>query len=106
MARRRKFDDDKQGGLDNNDEFEYKNADHSQLISDVIAYDKVDRIQDLYDMVDSFTNLTPDNINEVREEMVKQGDPNIPFANMTDSELTDYMHKQAIKTKESIDKYR
>lgn len=106
LVRRLHFEEEKTEALDDKDEFEYKNAAHSQLISDITLYDKANRIQDLYDYVDSFANLNEDNIGGIRTLMQTKGDPDVAFKSMTDPELVDYMKKQAAKTKETIDTYR
>lgn len=106
LVRRNAFEADKQTALDNKDNFEYKNAEHSSLISDAIMFDKAGRIQDLYDTIDSYTNLSDDNIKEIRESLASQKDQEIPFQNKTDEELKSYIQEKAEKTKKDIDTYR
>jgi hypothetical protein len=51
---------------DNNDNFEFKNAEHNQLINDVIMFEKAGRINDLYEIIDEAGNIQEQDVEQIR----------------------------------------
>ena len=91
---------------DNNDNFEFKNAEHNQLISDVIMFDKVGRIQDLYDIIDEAGSIKPEDVEQIRQLTTNQETGTSVYDNMTDEEVIEQIQKQTQETKEAVDNYR
>lgn len=60
--RHNKYQNDMDNSSLNNDNFEFKNAEHSQLISDAILFSRAGRLQDLYDIIDKASNVSIDDI--------------------------------------------
>ena len=91
---------------DNNDNFEFKNAEHNQLISDVIMFDKAGRIQDLYDIIDEAGSIKPEDVEQIRQLTTNQETGTSVYDNMTDEEVIEQIQKQTQETKEAVDNYR
>lgn len=91
---------------DNNDNFEFKNAEHNQLISDVIMFDKAGRIQDLYDIIDEAGSIKPEDVEQIRQLTTNQETGTSVYDNMTDKEVIEQIQKQTQETKEAVDNYR
>lgn len=104
IIRHNKYDNDMEQLLDKGDEFNYKNAEHSQLISDAILFDKAGRIQDLYDSIEEAGNIGLEDIQDIREQTVKKDGTSI-FDNKTDEEVLKHIQKQANETKDKVNKY-
>jgi hypothetical protein len=91
---------------DNNDNFEFKNAEHNQLISDVIMFDKAGRINDLYDIIEEAGNVRPEDVEQIRQLTTNQETGISVYDNMTDEEVIEQIQKQTQETKEAVDNYR
>lgn len=91
---------------DNNDNFEFKNAEHNQLISDVIMFDKAGRINDLYDIIEEAGSIKPEDVEQIRQLTTNQETGTSVYDNMTDAEVIEQVQKQTQETKEAVDKYR
>ena len=91
---------------DNNDNFEFKNAEHNQLISDVIMFDKAGRINDLYDIIEEAGNIREEDVEQIRQLTTNQETGTSVYDNMTDAEVIKQVQKQTQETKEAVDKYR
>ena len=91
---------------DNNDNFEFKNAEHNQLISDVIMFDKAGRINDLYDIIEEAGSIKPEDVEQIRQLTTNQETGTSVYDNMTDEEVIEQIQKQTQETKKAVDKYR
>lgn len=91
---------------DNNDNFEFKNAEHNQLISDVIMFDKAGRINDLYDIIEEAGSIKPEDVEQIRQLTINQETGTSVYDNMTDAEVIEQIQKQTQETKEAVDNYR
>lgn len=91
---------------DNNDNFEFKNAEHNQLISDVIMFDKAGRINDLYEIIDEAGNVKPEDIEQIKQLTTNQETGTSVYDNMTDAEIISQIQKQTKETREAVDNYR
>lgn len=91
---------------DNNDNFEFKNAEHNQLISDVIMFDKAGRINDLYDIIEEAGNIREEDVEQIRQLTTNQETGTSVYDNMTDAEVIEQVQKQTQETKKAVDNYR
>lgn len=62
----RHFDVVKEDAIKEGDETLYEKADHAQFINNAIMFDKAGRLQDLVDIIDSFNNVTDDDIDRIK----------------------------------------
>ena len=91
---------------DNNDNFEFKNAEHNQLISDVIMFDKAGRINDLYDIIEEAGTIKEEDVEQIRQLTSNQETGTSVYDGMTDAEVIEHIKKQTQQTKEAVDNYR
>lgn len=101
-----KYEDDKSLALSNNDEFEYKNADISQLISNVITFDQAGRLEDLKEMNEGFANIsTPEEVEDIRSKTIDKETGKSIYDGMSDEQIIESVKKQADKVNRIIDAY-
>lgn len=62
LIRRLKYQNDMNQAVENNDEFEFKNAEHSQLVSDVAMFDNAGRLGDLVTLIESTFDTSDENL--------------------------------------------
>ena len=103
--RHNKFQKDMDGALDKGNPFDYKNAEHSQIVSDAIMFDKAGRIQDLYDIIDEGSTISDEDITAIRDNAVDKETGKSHFDGKTDQDVKDYVVKQAQDLKGKVDKY-
>ena len=78
--------------------------DDAQVISDITMFAKIGKLNDLEDMVDSFANLTIDDIPDIRTKISDNTDPE--FNSKSDAQLLLWIHERANNVKEAIEQYR
>lgn len=88
------------------DPFNYKNAEHAQLISDAVLFDKAGRIQDLYDNIESASALKPEDVAKVRELSINKETGKSVFDGMLDPQVIEQVRKEGVTAKEAVDDYR
>lgn len=103
--RHKKLDVIKENALKNGNPFEYKNADEDQIISDIIAFDKAGRIQDLYDLIDENENITLNDVESIRNATTDRRTNESVYDGKTDEEVIDGVKKHAKKFRDEVDKY-
>lgn len=105
MIRHNSYQATMDGALDVGDEFEFKNAEHSQMVSDAIMFDKAGRLQDLYDMIEEGANTSLQDVKTLRELSVDKQTGKSLYDNMTDEQVVEHVKKQAADMKKTVDKY-
>ena len=105
LIRHNKFQNDMEAALNRGDNFSFKNADHSQFISDAILFDKAGRLQDLYNIIEEAGNVTIDDVDDIRQEATKKDGTESIFDSMTDEQVIDHIHKQQQDAKNKLDAY-
>ena len=65
MIRHAKYQNDMNEAAETGDEYSYKNAEDSQLISDIIMFDKAGRLNDLAEMINDASDLSDENIQSI-----------------------------------------
>lgn len=116
-----KYDNEMSDALAKDDEYAWHNADDKQIINDVMTFANADRLDDLNDIVESYTRLGDEDTKGIRDFLVKNGDYTNPLVvdqggnepalskwakNATDKELTDKVKKQANRLKKTIKEYK
>lgn len=94
-----------EAALDKGDNFDYKNAEHSQFISDAIMFDKAGRLQDLYDIIDEASNVSADDANDIRSMTIDKETGKSLFEGKTDDEVISHIKKQAEDARKKLDSY-
>ena len=67
LIRHNKYQNDMNQAVENNDEFEFKNAEHAQLISDIAMFDNAGKLEDLTTLINSAYNTSDENLAAIVE---------------------------------------
>lgn len=105
MVRHNKYQRDMDRAAEEGDAFEFKNAEHSQLISDVMMFEDAGRIQDFYDILEEAGTISDSDIESLRE-ITDDGTDASRYRNMTDSEIRESVRKEVEDTRKKADSYR
>lgn len=79
MIRHAKYQNDMNETAEIGDEYSYKNAEDSQLISDIIMFDKAGRLNDIIEMIEDASDLSDENIQSIIENTT-DANGNGPFS--------------------------
>lgn len=104
--RHNKYQKDMDEAVDNNDNFEFKNAEHNQLINDVVMFDKAGRIQDLYDVIEEAGTVKPEDVEQIRQLTANQESGKSIYDSLTDEEVISKIKTDADNMKSEVDNYR
>lgn len=83
LIRHNKYQNDMNRAVEANDEFEFKNAEHAQLVSDIAMFDNAGKLEDLKTLISSAYNTSDENIASIIENttsVLDNGDLIGPFA--------------------------
>lgn len=67
LIRHNKYQNDMNQAVENNDEFEFKNAEHAQLVSDIAMFDNAGRLEDLTTLINSAYDTSDENLAAIVE---------------------------------------
>lgn len=67
LIRHNKYQNDMNQAVENNDEFEFKNAEHAQLISDIAMFDNAGKLEDLTTLINSAYDTSDENLAAIVE---------------------------------------
>ncbi len=104
MIRHIGLEEAKKTALDKNDQYTYENADHEQLISDVILFDKAGRLQDLNDLIDEASTISDDDVQSIRKDSTNE-EGKSPFDDLSDDQIKENFSNRAKNLKQSISDY-
>lgn len=103
--RHNKFEADMDMSAEKGDAFEYKNAEHNQMVSDAIMFDRAGRLQDLYDQIEESGTVTLDDVEDIRN-LTRDKETGVSiYDSMSDQEVVDKIKKNAEEAKKTVDKY-
>lgn len=105
FIRHQKYQNDMEAALAEGSNFEYKNAEHSQFISDAIMFEKAGRLQDLYNIIEEAGNVTQDDVDDIRNLVVDKTTGKSIFEGKSDKEVIDHVNKQVNDAKDKLKKY-
>ena len=77
LIRHNKYQNDMNQAVENDDPFNFHNAEHAQLLSDIMMFDKAGKMQDLVEMVNGAFNTDDANLESIARNT--QVDGNGPF---------------------------
>lgn len=87
------------------DEFEFKNAKHSQIISDAIMFEKAGKLQEFLDMIDDTAVLSDEDIEQIKLDTIDKKTGKSIFDGKTNEQIKEQIKKQAKNTRETVEKY-
>lgn len=67
LIRHNKYQKDMNQAIENGDEFEFKNAEHAQLISDIMLFSNAGKLEDLTDLINSACDTSDENLAAIVE---------------------------------------
>ena len=67
LIRHNKYQRDMNQAAENNDAFEFKNAEHAQLVSDIVMFDNAGKLEDLVTLVNSAFDTSDENLASIVE---------------------------------------
>lgn len=67
MIRHNKYQNDMNRATEENDEFNFKNAEHAQFVSDIVMFDNAGKLEDLRAYIDSAYDMSDENLQTIVE---------------------------------------
>lgn len=67
LIRHNKYQNDMNQAVEANDEFEFKNAEHAQLVSDIAMFDNAGKLEDLTTLINSAYDVSDENLASIVE---------------------------------------
>ena len=67
LIRHNKYQNDMNQAVEDNDEFEFKNAEHAQLVSDIAMFDNAGKLEDLTTLINSAYDTSDENLASIVE---------------------------------------
>ena len=105
FIRHQKYQNDMEAALKEGKPFDYKNAEHSQFISDAIMFEKAGRLQDLYDIIEEAGNVTENDVDDIKNLTVDKRTGKSIFEGKSNQEVLDHVRKQVEDAKKKLAKY-
>ena len=90
--------------LEAGDTYQYKNNELEELVNWAIMFDKAGRLEDFYDNIESFANITEADIPTIRSLTIDK-DGKSSYDGKTDAQIIEDFKKEAKQMKEQADKY-
>lgn len=105
FIRHQKYQNDMEAALKEGKPFDYKNAEHSQFISDAIMFEKAGRLQDLYDIIEEAGNVAEIDVDDIKNLTVDKRTGKSIFEGKSNQEILDHVKKQVEDAKNKLAKY-
>lgn len=70
LIRHNKYQNDMNQAAENGDAFEFKNAEHAQLISDIVMFDNAGKLDDLVTLINSAYDISDENLASIVENTI------------------------------------
>lgn len=67
LIRHNKYQNDMNQAAEQGDEFDFKNAEHAQLVSDIAMFDNAGKLEDLYTLIDAAYDTSDENLASIVE---------------------------------------
>lgn len=74
IVRHRKYQDDMDKAVENNNEFDFKNAEHAQLVSDIIMFDAGGKLNDLKAAITEASGISREDLESIVKNTTTVGD--------------------------------
>lgn len=101
MVRHTKYQNDMDNAAAVGDEFEYKNAEDSQLVSDLIMFDKAGKLNDLEEMINQAYDTSDENIQSIIQNTT-DANGNGPFSTEGNALSKEEVAQKLTETKDNI----
>ena len=104
-VRHMKYDAQMGDAINLDDQYSWKTANDKQLINDIIMFADAGRLQDLYDIVDTYSNITPEQAEALGIKDAITNSENENEVNNGPERLVNKVRKQADAIKDNIAMY-
>lgn len=104
LVRHNKYENIKDAALADNDSFLWHSVNDAQMLSDIMLFARAGKLNDLEDYIDSFVNISLDQIPALRASFSDETD--LKFKNKSDEQLLEWLHKRAFEMKRTLNQYR
>lgn len=104
IVRHVKLENIKDQALKENDKYTWRSADDEELLNAVMLYDKAGALDELEDLVDSFANLSEEELPQISQLLSDETKKD--FNRRSRKQRLDWLHKQGEKVKNTIKEYR
>ena len=105
LVRDRAINAEKDVALKSGKPFDYKNSELKELVNWAIVFDKAGRLQDLYDTVDEFSNVTVDDIETIKQNTIDKQTGKSIYDEMTDDDIISHFKQEGEQIKNTIEEY-
>lgn len=104
-VRHQKYESEMEDGVKSDDKYSWKTANDKQLINDIITFANAGRLQDLYDIVDYYANMSDDDSNGLEVVDAATSDQNATEVKNNPQKIVANVKEQAQTIKENIKMY-
>lgn len=104
LVRHNKLEEMKNDDLKKHDSFAWHTHNDEQLLNTVITFADAGRLKDLEDYVDSISNLSVEEVHNLRGDLIDETDP--VFEMQTDEYVQNWLRKRGDALKRTINQYR
>lgn len=77
LIRHNSYDNKMSESIANNDEFEFKNAEHAQLVNDISMFDNAGRLSELQMMIETGAGISKDNLDAIVRNTTTLSEPKV-----------------------------
>lgn len=106
MTRHEKYQSSMNKAVEDGDAFEFKNAEHSQFVSDIILFESAGRLNDLIDIIDEAGTINDEDIEQLRQLTTDPVSGKSVYENMTDEEIRESIKNDTDHAKKLVEKYK
>lgn len=107
MTRHQTLDTAMQEAVTNSDEFEFKNAEHQQMVSDIITFHNTGRLQDYFQTLENMGAVREEDVEQIKADSINKTTGKSIFDNITNpKEVIDHVKKQTEKLVTTAESYK
>lgn len=106
MIRHNKYQSQMDEAVNKGDAFEFKNAEHSQFISDVMLFENAGRLNDLIDIIDEAGTVSDEDIEQIRQLTTDPISGKSIYENKTNDEIREGIKEDTEYAKYMVDRYK
>ena len=77
LIRHNSYDNKMSESVENNDEFEFKNAEHAQLVNDISMFDNAGKLSELKTMIETGAGISKDNLDAIIRNTTTVSEPKV-----------------------------
>lgn len=106
MTRHEKYQKMMDQAVEKGDPFEFKNAEHSQFVSDIMLFERAGRLNDLIDVIDEAGTVSAEDIEQIRQLTTDPVSGKSVYENKTDEEIIEDIKIDTDYAKQMVKRYK